>query len=169
MLARCLQINKCPVFMLHTPDTLKRHLACHASAFRVDFGVYRGETIGPLEELSLGDVYRLNPSTEWTEVTAQADTAAFILDRAANIPDQTLTTLANLIFMTTDGRRVDIALSVSNGQTFLVCEQELTVGPEYVLIDIDKLDVEFEPALVPEPVELQPTHTTNVIALRVAG
>ncbi|MCK0148740.1 hypothetical protein MWU54_01795 [Marivita sp. S6314] len=154
-------------------DTKATYLACPAQCFCVDFGVYRGESIGYLDDLNLGDMYQMKRDAPWTEVMASdEDATGFDLHLAANAPVQTLTTLARLIFMTTTGRRADVCVTMSDGHLFLVSEQPLQSGAEYVLIDIERCDADFTPYVVPAPAVVpQPVVQTgsNVIPLHAHG
>ncbi|MFP7673296.1 hypothetical protein ACG74X_08070 [Marivita sp. S0852] len=150
------------------------YLACPAQSFCVEHGVYFGETIEQINNLNLGDVYYLKPHTKWTPVSAtDGDAKAFDLDVAANLPVRKLTTLAHLIFMTTTGRRADVCVTISDGHAYLVCDKELQTGLEYVLIDIQKRDVEFTPVVVPTPrVAVKPATvhiTSNGHSTRLLG
>ena len=150
-----------------------RYRACPAHAFRAEFGVCRGEAISRFEDLSLGDIYQLRHPIDWMPVTASDSTdTEFTLDVAANLPTRQLTTLASMIFMTTTGRRADVLIAFADGQLFLVCETELEIGPEYVLIDIDMRDVTFTPVMVPTPVAPMRPRAANaspIVQLRKLG
>lgn len=147
--------------------------ACHARAFRAEFGVCRGESISRFEDLSLGDIYQLKQDIDWMPVRpADAAATAFTFERAANLPVRNLTTLAHLIFMSTTGRRADVHAAFCDGQLYLVCETEIRIGTEYVLIDVAICDVDFTPALVHAPVApmLEPLReTAEVIPFRMIG
>ena len=145
--------------------------ACHTDAFRVEYGVNRGDGIEALDTLNPGDSYRLGTSTKWMQVTKRDDTS-FVLDLAANIPQQVFTSLARLIFMTTNGRRADAILATCAGRHLLICEQKLERAPEYVLIQVEPFEVELTPTLVttPErPVLPAASASENVVPLRVSG
>jgi len=154
---------------LVSPPTYK---ACSARSFHGEFGVCRGEVISRMEDLNLGDIYLVKPDAHWTSVEAQGtEMSAFSLNLAANLPLQNLTTLANLIFMTTTGRRADVFATLSQGSTYLVAATPLKPGTEYVLIDITTRDVEIAPELVDAPVTMVPAPqmASATPLLRVVG
>lgn len=148
----------------------QNHHACSMQSLRAEFGVSRGEDITRFEDLNLGDIYLVRPSTNWLSVQTQnAQTDVFELDVAANLPTQTLTTLAHLIFMTTTGRRADVYATVSQGQSYLVADTPLQPCAEYVLIDITTLDVELAPTIVETPARHAPQPVQARPQLRVVG
>ncbi|HKK97056.1 MAG TPA: hypothetical protein VJ928_02675 [Marivita sp.] len=154
-------------------DQKSAYQACHARSFRAEFGVFRGDAISRVEDLNLGDIYTLKPDTDWVTVqTGNPDTTTFSRSVAANLPVETLTTLANLIFMTTTGRRVDVFATVSMGQVYLVSTEALAQRTEYVLIDIELLDPVIRPVVVPAQMAKATTAESapsNVIPFKAVG
>ncbi|WP_439122918.1 hypothetical protein [Marivita sp.] len=124
--------------------------ACPAEGVRAEFGVCRGEPICHIHDLILGDTFRPKRHATWTRVRPDAPNPdGFTIDRAANLPQQKLHVIAELIFMTTTGRRLDVFATVLEGQLFFVSETEFQTGVEYVLIDIEQRNNVFVPAIVP--------------------
>lgn len=147
--------------------------ACLAHAFRAEFGVCRGEAISRFEDLCLGDIYQLKHPADWIAVAPLDDAATeFRFNRPADPSSVRLTTLARLIFMTTTGHRADVQAAISDGHLYLICEAELQVGPEYVLIDIETCDVDFTPEIVSAPVAPMLSHVrepAEIIPFRKFG
>lgn len=126
--------------------------ACSADDIRTEFGVCRGEKIRSCEDLVLGDTYIPKRAAVWIDVLGGTDAAQpFHIERAANLPVQTLYPLSSLIFMTTTGRRCDVIAAASQGKMYFVGHEELVTGMEYVLIDIRHLDAHSGPTVVPLP------------------
>ncbi|MFP7570771.1 hypothetical protein [Marivita sp. S2033] len=149
-------------------DSATTYKACPAQGLRAEFGVCRGDPIRRLTDLVPGDIYQVKPDALWSSVTAQGGTTdRFTRSVAANLPADTLNTLAQLIFMTTTGRRADIYATVCNGELYFIGETEMQSGVEYVLIDMSMCDLAFEPVIVPTPVAAG--EPSNVIALRAVG
>lgn len=160
--------------MSTNPDeTVRTYKACSAQTFRAEFGVCRGEGISRLEDLCLGDIYQFKHPTDWMPVTpVDGGDTEFTLSRAANLAATRLTGLAKMIFMTTTGRRSDVIAAFSDSQLFLVSDTELAIGPEYVLIDLEILDVDFTPAILPAPAAPILSHTRDtaeVLPFRMYG
>lgn len=147
-----------------------RFKACVSQSLRAEFGVCRGATISGFEDLSLGDIYLLKDDAKWRDVAAtDGDQTSFTLDLAANLPTEELTTHADLIFMTTTGRRADVFAAMSQGQMYLVANTPLEPGSEYVLIAIEKRDVSFAPVVIQTPQPAKSQAFENTVPLRVAA
>lgn len=131
--------------------TLSPHFkACPADGIRTEFGVCRGDPIRHIQDLILGDTFLPKRDAHWLTVSAEDDRhTAFTLDRAANLPGQHLVTLAELIFMTTTGQRLDVFVAVSAGKLYFIAEAEFRTGVEYVLIDICRREDAIVPAVIP--------------------
>jgi hypothetical protein len=145
--------------------------ACHTDAFPVESGVNRGEGIESLATLNPGDIYRMKDETTWMSVTAQDD-KSFVLDLAANLPQQVFTSLAQLIFMTTTGRRADAILATCAGRHLLISEQRFRRASEYVLIHVEACELDLTPTLVASPEKaIHPTSRAaeNIVPLRASG
>lgn len=146
--------------------------ACSADDVRTEFGVGHGTPLRHIEDFVNGDVYLAKRDINWLSVCSADDlNSDFTLSMAANLPDETLTTLAQFVFMTTTGRRFDMFAASCNGELFLVAEDMLQQGQEYVLIDVIERDVDFVPRAVPAaPAPALPAAATpNVTALRLFG
>jgi hypothetical protein len=127
--------------------------ACSAEAMRTEFGVCHGEPLRQINDLILGDVYKVKHDATWSEVYAvDPDRTAFSLDLAANLPTILMRTLAHLIFMTTTGRRTDVFAAASGGRLHFISESGFAPGNEYVLIDIQTRPYDIRPAVRPTPV-----------------
>lgn len=155
------------------PVTPSAYQACPAQSFRAEFGVCRGECISQLGDLIPGDIYNVESKAKWLPVDAiDSEESAFTMEIAANLPREELVTVAQLIFMTTTGRRADVFATMSHGQMHIVAETPLLAGHEYVLIDIQTRDTDFAPFVVPAPVEHVAYMTqvaSNVVPLRLIG
>ena len=140
-------MTACPV---SEPD---RFTVCSADSVRTEFGVCCGEPLRQVNDLILGDVYKVKSDATWSEVRADdSDRTAFSLDIAANLPTITMRTLAHLIFMTTTGRRTDVYAAASGGRLHFISETGFAPGSEYVLIDIQTRPYDIRPAVQPTPV-----------------
>ena len=131
------------------PDAFQ---ACPADHFRSDFGACQGDRIEHVDDLLVGDIYKAKRNARWSRVEANDEChTGFALELAANLPVKTLKTIADLIFMTTTGRRFDALAAVCGGGLFVVSAQEFNPDDDYVLIDKQTREIEFVPTLVPEP------------------
>lgn len=141
-----------------TEKFVSRFKACPADSVRAEFGVCRGDPIRHIQDLILGDTFLPKRDANWRPVTpSDSQNACFASELAANTPSQNLVTLAELIFMSTTGRRIDVFATVCNGALFFVSDTEFQANVEYVLIDI-----QHRPdAVVPE---LVPTHAPSLPA-----
>ncbi|MFA8385322.1 MAG: hypothetical protein ACEPO2_06825 [Pelagibaca sp.] len=143
--------------MLHLPSAFK---ACPADGVRAEFGVCRGDPIRHIQDLILGDTFLPKHDAKWVSVTRDGPTQdMFILDRAANLPNQTLSIIAELVFMTTTGQRLDVFAAVSDGDLYFVSDKAFEVRVEYVLIDILYRSETMEPQIAPMQ-EVQTVHPT---------
>lgn len=134
-----------------TGPMLPRFKACPADGVRAEFGVCRGDPIRHIQDLILGDTFLPKRDARW--VTVQSDDIlheTFTLDLAANVPTQELVTLAELVFMTTTGQRLDVFVTVCCGKLYFVSDTEFRSGVEYVLIDIHRREDAVVPAFIPE-------------------
>ena len=130
-----------------------RFKACPADGVRTEFGVCRGDPIRHIQDLILGDTFLPKRDARWVAVQSAHPTHdIFTLDCAANLPTQELVTLAELVFMTTTGRRLDLFAAVCGGQLYFVSETDFATGAEYVLIDIQHREDAVVPAFIPAQV-----------------
>lgn len=124
--------------------------ACPADGVRAEFGVCRGNPIRYVQDLILGDTFLPKRDATWLTVEPESENnSAFVIDRAANLPQQSLVTLAELIFMSTTGQRVDVFAAVYDGQLFFVSETPFRTNFEYVLVDINSREDAVIPAITP--------------------
>ncbi|MCR9110411.1 hypothetical protein [Marivita sp. XM-24bin2] len=133
-----------------TEKLASRFKACPADGVRAEFGVCRGDPIRHIQDLILGDTFLPKRDANWLSVMRTDNrNACFALEMAANAPQQSLVTLAELIFMSTTGRRIDVFATVCNGALFFVSDTEFQANVEYVLIDIQHRPDAVVPELVP--------------------
>lgn len=133
--------------MFQLPSTFK---ACPADGVRAEFGVCRGDPIRHIQDLILGDTFLPKRDATWVSVTRDGPTQdMFILDRAANLPNQTLSIIAELVFMTTTGQRLDVFAAISDGDLYFVSDTVFQVTVEYVLIDIRNRTETVAPQITP--------------------
>jgi hypothetical protein len=124
--------------------------ACPADGVRTEFGVCRGDPIHHIQDLILGDTFLPKRDARWVAVqSADHLHETFTLDIAANVPTQELVTLAELVFMTTTGQRLDVFVTVCCGKLYFVSDTEFRSGVEYVLIDIQRREDAVVPAFIP--------------------
>jgi hypothetical protein len=124
--------------------------ACPADGVRTEFGVCRGDPIQHIQDLILGDTFLPKRDARWHFVTpTHSDTESFTLSTAANSAPLQLITLAELIFMSTHGQRLDVYAAVGLGKLYFVSETEFRAGVEYVLIDIQPIEDAVVPAIIP--------------------
>lgn len=139
----------------HLPSDFK---ACPADGVRAEFGVCRGDPIRHIQDLILGDTFLPKRDATWVSVTRDGPTQdMFVLDRAANLPNQTLSIIAELVFMTTTGQRLDVFAAVSDGDLYFVSDTAFQVTVEYVLIDIRYRTETVAPQITPVQ-EVQTVH-----------
>ncbi|MBM2322420.1 MULTISPECIES: hypothetical protein [Marivita] len=127
-----------------------RFKACPADGIRAEFGVCRGDPIHHIQDLILGDTFLPKRDARWLAVTTDdADHEKFTLAMAANAPHAQLVTLAELIFMSITGQRIDVYAAVCNGQLYFVSETGFRTSVEYILIDIQRREDAVVPAILP--------------------
>lgn len=150
--------------------------ACPADGIRTEFGVCRGDPIHHIRDLILGDTFLPKRDAHWLSVTAtDADRTEFFLSMAANSPELHLITLAELIFMSTHGQRLDVYAAVGNGKFYFISETGFRNGVEYVLIDIQHFEDAVVPAIIPNDARAvaapQIARSVNAVApdLRLIG
>lgn len=150
--------------------------ACPADGVRTEFGVCRGDPIRHIQDLILGDTFLPKRDANWTEVATDGTTHdIFTRARAANLPEERLITLAELIFMSTTGQRLDVFVAVYNGKLFFVSDTPFSSNVEYVLIDINRREDVVVPAIIPtEPFPIAPggrdrSHAPTPPHLRLIG
>ena len=140
--------------------------ACPADGVRAEFGVCRGDPIRHIQDLILGDTFLPKRDATWVSVTRNDPTQdMFILDRAANLPNQTLSIIAELVFMTTTGQRLDVFAAVSDGDLYFVSDTAFQVTVEYVLIDIRYRTETVVPQVTPVQ-EVQTVHPAFAASTR---
>lgn len=149
-------------------DTLSHDLkykACPADGVRTEFGVCRGDPIHHIHDLILGDTFLPKHHAVWSDVTPEGpNRESFIRDIAANVPQQQLHVVAELIFMTTTGRRMDVYATVFEGQLHFVSETEFQPNVEHVLIDIAHREHRCLPAALPRNASFHPQMAPNAKA-----
>lgn len=149
--------------MFQLPSTFK---ACPADGVRAEFGVCRGDPIRHIQDLILGDTFLPKRDATWVSVTRDGPTQdMFILDRAANLPNQTLSIIAELVFMTTTGQRLDVFAAISDGDLYFVSDTVFQVTVEYVLIDIRNHTETVAPQITPVQ-EVQTVHPAFAASTR---
>ena len=127
-----------------------RFKACPADGVRTEFGVCQGDPIQHIRDLILGDTFLPKRDARWHVVTpTDSDTESFTLSLAANAAPLELITLAELIFMSTHGQRLDVYAAVGLGKLYFVSDTEFRSGMEYVLIDIQPIEDAVVPAIIP--------------------
>ena len=140
--------------------------ACPADGVRAEFGVCRGDPIRHIQDLILGDTFLPKRDATWVSVTRDGPTQdMFILDRAANLPNQTLSIIAELVFMTTTGQRLDVFAAISDGDLYFVSDTVFQVTVEYVLIDIRNHTETVAPQITPVQ-EVQTVHPAFAASTR---
>ncbi len=134
--------------------------ACPADGIRTEFGVCRGDAIQHVQDLILGDTFLPRRDAQWSEILSDDENhGSFTLSTAANAPQRQLVVLAELIFMSTTGRRMDVFAAAGQGKLYFVSNTAFQTNVEYVLIDIQRREDAVVPAIIPDdmPIKL-PMH-----------
>lgn len=149
-------------------DTLSHDLkykACPADGVRTEFGVCQGDPIHQIQDLVLGDTFLTKHQAMWSDVTPEGpNLQSFTRDIAANVPQQRLHVIAELIFMTTTGRRMDVYATVVDGQLHFVSETEFQPNVGHVLIDIAHREHRYLPTALPRNVSYHPQTAPQAMA-----
>lgn len=108
-----------------------------ASNFRVRFGVFLGERIGPCDSLNPGDIYQISYDANWVEVfRTPGERSIFSLPLPTRSDPCTLEPLAYLIFMSERGQTFDVWPVQFSGIDHIITNAPFRFCEEYTLIEI---------------------------------